>query len=279
MPLVRALRGALDDAAAADLVHRGATSQDILDSAAMLVAQRALGPLLDDLRAAADAAAGLAVGHRDTLMAGRTLLQHALPITFGFKAAGWTEALDEVAGSPGRRPARAARRAARRRRRNAGLARRRRAARAARVAVELGLAEPGSPWHTDRTRVGELAGALGVAAGAIGKVARDVALMAQTEVAEVREGVPGRGGSSTLPHKRNPVAAVAAIACAERAPALVSTLLASMIQEHERAAGAWHAEWKPSPSSWRPWARRRRGSATASSISRSTPSGCGRTST
>jgi 3-carboxy-cis,cis-muconate cycloisomerase len=112
-------------------------------------------------------------------------------------------------------------------------------------AEELGLAEPEIAWHTDRTRVCELAGALGVAAGAIGKVAVDVVLMAQTEVAEVHEGVPGRGGSSTLPHKRNPVAAVAATACAERAPALVSTLLASMVHEHERAAGAWHAEWKP----------------------------------
>jgi 3-carboxy-cis,cis-muconate cycloisomerase len=243
VPLVRALRGAVDDPGAAELVHRGATSQDIVDSGAMLVAHRALGPLLEDLLAAADAAAALADAHRDTLMAGRTLLQHALPTTFGFKAAGWTVALDEAAqrldtvrctrlaaqlggaagtlsslGEDGPAVLRA-------------------------FAEELGLAEPAIAWHTDRTRIGELAGALGVAAGAIGKVSRDVVLMAQTEVAEVREGVPGRGGSSTLPHKRNPVAAVAAIAGAERAPALVATLLAAMIQEHERAAGSWHTEW------------------------------------
>jgi 3-carboxy-cis,cis-muconate cycloisomerase len=245
VPLVRALRGALEDPAVADLVHRGATSQDILDSAAMLVAQRALGPLLDDLRAAADAAAEMTLGHRETLMAGRTLLQHALPITFGFKAAGWTGTLDVVAG----------RLDAVRRERLAvqlGGAVGTLASLGAdgplvlrAFAEELGLAVPEIAWHTDRTRIGELAGALGVAGGAIGKVARDVVLMAQTEIAEVREGVPGRGGSSTLPHKRNPVAAVAAIACAERAPALASTLLASMVQEHERAAGAWHAEWKP----------------------------------
>ncbi len=244
VPLVRALREVVDDPAAADLVHVGATSQDVLDSAAMLVARRALEPLLGDLAAAADAAAAMAAAHRDTLMAGRTLLQHALPITFGFKAAGWTVALDETVG-------------------------RLDAVRSTRLAVqlggaagtlaslgdeglsvlrafaeELGLAEPAIAWHTERTRIGDLAGALGVAAGAIGKVARDVVLMAQTEVAEVREGMPGRGGSSTLPHKRNPVAAVAAIAGAERAPALVATLLAAMIQEHERAAGSWHAEWK-----------------------------------
>jgi 3-carboxy-cis,cis-muconate cycloisomerase len=244
VPLVRALRAAVEDPAAAGAVHRGATSQDILDSAAMLVAHRALGPLLEDLLAAADAAAAMAADHRDTLMAGRTLLQHALPITFGFKAAGWTVALDEAAD------------------RLDAVRRTRLAAQLGGAAgtlsslgedgpsvlrafaEDLGLAEPEIAWHTDRTRVGELAGALGVAAGAIGKVARDVVLMAQTEVGEVREGVPGRGGSSTLPHKRNPVAAVAAIAGAERAPALVATLLAAMIQEHERAAGPWHAEWK-----------------------------------
>jgi 3-carboxy-cis,cis-muconate cycloisomerase len=245
VPLVRAIVAAVGDPVAAGQVHRGATSQDIVDSAAMLVAHRALAPLLDDLEAAAEAAAALATTHRDTLMVGRTLLQHALPITFGFKAAGWLAALDEAAGRLG-------------------------AVRRTRLAVqfggavgtlatlgddgpavlhamagELGLVEPAIAWHTDRTRIGELAGALGVAAGAIGKVARDIVLMAQPEVAEVREGTPGRGGSSTLPNKHNPVAAVAAIACAERAPALVATLLAAMIQEHERAAGAWHAEWRP----------------------------------
>ncbi|MGZ8650949.1 MAG: 3-carboxy-cis,cis-muconate cycloisomerase [Actinomycetota bacterium] len=245
VPLVRALRATVDDPAVAGLVHRGATSQDILDSAAMLVAHRALGPLLGDLGAAADATAAMAATHRDTLMAGRTLLQHALPITFGFKAAGWTIALDEGADrlDTVRRTRLAAQLGGAAGTLSSlgedGLS----VLRA--FAEDLGLVEPTITWHTDRTRVGELAGALGVASGAIGKVARDVVLMAQTEVAEVREGVPGRGGSSTLPHKRNAVAAVAALAGAEQAPALVATLLATMAQEHERAAGSWHAEWRP----------------------------------
>ncbi len=245
VPLVRALTAAVPGAAAG-AVHSGATSQDVLDSAAMLVAHRALGPLLDDLEAAAAAAAGLADAHRGTVMAGRTLLQQALPITFGLKAAGWLVGLDEAA------------------RRLEELRRTRLAVQLggaagtlaslgpaggevlAALADELGLAEPALPWHTVRTRVAELAGALGTAAGVAGKVARDITLLAQTEVAEVRErGPAGRGGSSTLPHKRNPVAAVAALACAEQAPGLVATLLAAMVQEHERAAGAWHAEWRP----------------------------------
>jgi 3-carboxy-cis,cis-muconate cycloisomerase len=116
---------------------------------------------------------------------------------------------------------------------------------AAALARELGLAEPLLPWHTARAPVGRLAGALGVAAGAIGKVARDVVLLAQTEVGEVAEGgQPGHGGSSTMPHKRNPVAAVAVLGCTRRTPALVATLLAAMEQEQERAAGAWHSEWE-----------------------------------
>jgi 3-carboxy-cis,cis-muconate cycloisomerase len=245
VPLVRALTAAIGDAAAAGQVHLGATSQDVLDTAAMLVAHRALAPLLEDLVAAADAAAALADEHRGTLMAGRTLLQQALPITFGLKAAGWMTALDasairldairtdrlavQLGGATGTLASLG----------DEGIAV------LGAFAQELGLAEPTLAWHADRTRIGELAGALGVAAGAIGKVARDVTLLAQTEVGEVHEGTPGRGGSSTLPHKRNPIAAVSAVACAERAPALVASLLASMVQEHERAAGSWHAEWRP----------------------------------
>ena len=250
VPLVRALRDAVG-AAAAGQVHRGATSQDILDTAAMLVAHRALGPLLADLAGAAAAAARLAAEHRDTPMAGRTLLQQALPITFGLKAAGWLIGLDEAA----------ARLAEVRRARlavqlggAAGTLASLGAASSGAVgpavvaafAAELGLAEPVLPWHTVRTRPAELAGALGAAAGVIGKIARDVILLAQTEVAEVSEAGGGdRGGSSTLPHKRNPVAAVSALACAQRTPGLVGTLLAAMVQEHERAAGSWHAEWLP----------------------------------
>jgi 3-carboxy-cis,cis-muconate cycloisomerase len=245
VPLVRALGAVLSGPAAA-AVHHGATSQDVLDSAAMLVAHRALGPLLDDLDGAAAAAAALARAHRTTLMAGRTLLQQALPVTFGVKAAGWLVGLDEAAARL--EVVRTTRLAAQ----LGGAAGTLAALGPAGVQVlgafarELGLAEPVLPWHTVRTRMADLAGALGAAAGVAGKVARDVVLLAQTEVAEVREGgPPGRGGSSTLPHKRNPVAAVAALAAAEQAPGLVATLLAAMVQEHERAAGPWHAEWRP----------------------------------
>jgi 3-carboxy-cis,cis-muconate cycloisomerase len=243
--LVRALGAALGESAAAEQVHRGATSQDVIDTAAMLVAHRALGALLADLDGAAAAAAALAARHRATLMAGRTLLQHALPITFGLKAAGWLSGLDEAA----------ARLAAVRRQRLAvqlgGAAGTLASlgpvgpAVLAQLAGQLGLAEPVLPWHTNRSRIAELAGALGQAAGAIAKPARDVTLLAQTEVAEVREGDQRRGGSSTLPHKQNPIAAVSAIACAQRAPQLVATLLGAMVHEHERAAGSWHAEWRP----------------------------------
>ena len=111
------------------------------------------------------------------------------------------------------------------------------------MARALGLAQPVLPWHTIRTRPAELAGALGTACGVVAKAARDVTLLAQTEVAEVAEGAAG--GSSTMPHKRNPVAAISAAACAAQAPGLVATLLGAMAHEHERAAGSWHAEWRP----------------------------------
>ena len=178
-------------------------------------------------------------------MAARTLLQHALPTTFGQKAAGWMTGLDAASarldevGGRGWPLSSAARRARSPRWETNGPAV------LAFLAEDLGLAEPAMPWHTERTRIADLAGALGSVAGAIGKAAGDVVLLAQTEVGEVREGVAGRGGSSTLPHKRNPIAAVLARAGADQAPGLVATLLASMAQEHERAAGAWHAEWRP----------------------------------
>jgi 3-carboxy-cis,cis-muconate cycloisomerase len=242
VPLLDALRAVLPDEAAEHL-HRGATSQDVVDTAAMLVAHRLLGPLLDDLRGASELAAELASAHRDTPMAGRTLLQQAVPITFGLKAAGWMTGLDDAV----------ARLEAVRRERlavqlggPAGTLPDGPALLGA-LARELGLGEPVLPWHTARGRVAELAGALGQAAGATAKPARDVVLLAQTEVAEVREGgdEPGRGGSSSMPHKRNPIAAISALAAARQTPGLVATLLASMEQEHERAAGAWHAEWAP----------------------------------
>jgi 3-carboxy-cis,cis-muconate cycloisomerase len=244
VPLVRLLREAVGPAAA-HAVHAGATSQDILDSAAMLVAGRALAAALTDLAAAARAAAALAGAHRDTPVAARTLLQQALPTTFGLVAAGWLSALDEAAGALSH--VREHRLAAQLGGAAGTLAAfgEEATATVAAFAAELGLAEPLLPWHTDRVRIAELAGALGLAAGVLGKIAKDVLLYAQTEVGEVGETGPGgRGGSSALPHKHNPVAAVAAAACAAQAPGLVSTLLAVMPQEHQRAAGGWHAEWR-----------------------------------
>jgi 3-carboxy-cis,cis-muconate cycloisomerase len=242
IPLVRHLTAAVPGEAAGQ-VHRGATSQDIMDTAAMLVAHRALGPLLDDLRGAAGAAARLAGAHRSTVTTGRTLLQHALPVTFGLTAAGWMSALD--AASLRLAEVRASRLAVQ----LGGAAGTLASLGADGIAVcdayagALGLAAPDLPWHTDRTRVAELASALGTLAGAVTKIGRDVVLLAQTEVAEVSERSPG--GSSTMPHKRNPIAAVAAVAAGLRAPGLVSTVLGAMAQEHQRGAGPWHAEWLP----------------------------------
>jgi 3-carboxy-cis,cis-muconate cycloisomerase len=242
VPLKAALIDAVDGPAAAH-VHRGATSQDILDTAAMLVTMRALEPLLDDVAGAAHAAARLARAHRDTPMAGRTLLQQAVPVTFGLKAAGWLAGLDDA-----RRwleEIRLERLAAQLGGAAGTLASLGEAgpAVAAAYAERLGLVEPPTPWHTQRGRIGELASALAVLSGAVAKAARDIVLLSQTEVAEVREGAGG--GSSTMPHKRNPVAAICAVACAQQAPGLAATLLGAMAHEHERAAGPWHAEWRP----------------------------------
>jgi 3-carboxy-cis,cis-muconate cycloisomerase len=235
--LVEALRQRVGGDAAQH-VHQGATSQDIVDTAAMLVARRALRPLLQDAVGAAGAAAALADTHRATVLPGRTLLQQALPMSFGLKAAGWlTGAEEAIAGLVSARDETLAVQMG-------GPVGDRDPAIAAHVAAELGLAEPVLPWHTQRARPVALAAALGTLAGALAKVARDVVLLAQDEVAEVREGGgPGRGGSSAMPHKRNPVAAVSVLACAERVPGLVATMLGAMAQEHERAAGAWQAEW------------------------------------
>jgi 3-carboxy-cis,cis-muconate cycloisomerase len=241
LPLVEAVRAEVGGDAAR-FVHYRATSQDILDTAAMLVARDALELLAEAVERAAGVAERLARTHRDTPMAGRTLLQHARPVSFGLVAAGWLTGLDTAAGLltsardlpavqlggpvgtlEGYGPA------------GAELV--------DRFAAALGLARPVLPWHTDRTRIGQLAGVLGTTAGAVGKVARDVTLLASSEVGEVAEGAPG--ASSAMPHKRNPVAAVSALASAAQTPGLVATVLAAMVQEHQRAAGAWHAEWRP----------------------------------
>ena len=236
IPLVRALRARVGEEFA-DAVHLGATSQDIVDTASMLLAQRALEPIVADASAAMTSAARLAVAHRTTPMLARTLLQAALPTAFGLVAAGWLVGLERATAELERV-------------RDTGLAVQmggpvgtRAPQLAARIASTAGLAEPIIPWHTERTRVVQLGAALGALAGTAAKVARDVALLAQTEVGELREGGEGRGGSSAMAHKRNPVAAVSVIACAHRVPGLVATLLAGMEQEHQRAAGSWQAEW------------------------------------
>lgn len=240
IPLVRDLVGAVaQDARGA--VHVGATSQDVLDTALQLLAYRALGPVLDHLSSAADGAAALAETHRDTLMVARTLGQPALPAMFGLRAAGWMTGIDAAADQL--HEVRATRLAI-----QLGGAAGTMAAYepdgpeiAARLAADLGLADPGVPWHTERSRVHALGAALGAAVAACGKVATDVILLSQAEVGELSEGVPGT--SSAMPHKRNPSQSVLIVAAAHRAPGLVASLLTSGMHEQERATGSWQAEW------------------------------------
>jgi 3-carboxy-cis,cis-muconate cycloisomerase len=236
VPLVAALRGAVGEPHA-EYVHREATSQDVIDTAAVLVATRAGQPLLDDAGAAAAAAAAGARRHADTPMVGRTLLQQALPVSFGLVAAGWShwvaEATAGLRATIERLPVQLG-----------GPVGSVSPVLTARVASELGLSQPALPWHTGRVPMARLAAALGILAGALGKVARDVTLLASPEVGEVREGGDDTAGvSSSMPHKHNPVAAVSVLACAKRTPGLVATILAAMEQEHQRAAGAWQSEW------------------------------------
>ncbi|GHE66726.1 3-carboxy-cis,cis-muconate cycloisomerase [Streptomyces capitiformicae] len=227
-------------------VHRGATSQDIMDTATMLVAARALDLVLADLGRTEAALARLAAEHRDTAMPGRTLTQHAVPTTFGWKAAGWRslvlDARDRLAVVRASLPAQLG-----------GAAGTLAAftvfgatdshALSAAYARELGLCEPELPWHALRTPIADLAGALAFSAGALGKVAVDVLTLARTEIAEVAEG--SGGGSSAMPHKANPVRSTLIAAAARRAPQLAATLYGSLAAEDERPAGAWHAEWEP----------------------------------
>lgn len=257
--LARALTRSVSRSAA-KAVHRGATSQDIVDTAAMLLARQAIDATRADLEPAAAAAAGLADAHRGTLMIGRTLLQQAVPVTFGMVAAGWLAGLDAaVAGLAVARDNRLAVQFGGAAGTLASLG-----GDGTRVAAlfaeELGLPLPPLPWHTERLRVIDVATAMARVTAALGKIARDVTLLAQTEVGELSEGVPDnskmlggsaggsaprRGGSSAMPHKNNPVASIAILGCARQVPGNLATLIASAEQEHQRAAGAWHAEWQP----------------------------------
>jgi 3-carboxy-cis,cis-muconate cycloisomerase len=241
VPLVEALRRAVPRAAAG-YVHLGATSQDIIDTALMLLVREGLDLLLGDLNRASGAAAALAERHRETAMVARTLLQQAAPTTFGLKVASWLSGLVEAralltrvrwerialqfGGAAG----------------TLGALGEHGPAVASHLATELDLPLPPLPWHTNRARVAELASALAIVAGAAGNVALDVVLLSQSEVGEVREGAPGR--SSAMPHKRNPARSVAILAATRRAHAIAPLLTAAMLQEHERAAGAWQAEWE-----------------------------------
>ncbi|MFF7308340.1 3-carboxy-cis,cis-muconate cycloisomerase [Streptomyces sp. NPDC008137] len=227
-------------------VHRGATSQDIMDTATMLVAARTLELVLADLGRTEQALARLAAEHRDTAMPGRTLTQHAVPTTFGLKAAGWRalvlDARDrttvvrdslpaQLGGAAGTLAAFGAYGAGD----PTGLP--------AAYARELGLRAPELPWHILRTPVADLAGCLAFTAGALGKLAVDVLTLSRTEIAEVAEG--SGGGSSAMPHKSNPVRSTLIASTARRAPQLAATLYGSLAAEDERPAGAWHAEWEP----------------------------------
>ncbi len=250
IPLVRQLTALVTahDAEAARYVHWGATSQDIIDSGRVLQVRDALQLLTIELSELADALAALAHRHRATLMMGRTWMQHALPITFGLKAAGWLDAVirhqDRLAaatrevsvlqfgGAAGSLASLG----------DQGLA----VAHA--LAGQLSLDLPATPWHAHRDRIASVATTLGLLTGTLGKIARDISLQMQTEIAELSEPVAaGRGGSSTMPHKRNPVGCAAALTASVRVPALVSTLLSAMVNEHERALGGWQAEWDTLP--------------------------------
>lgn len=248
IPLVRMLTTRVEGEAR-KYVHWGATSQDAIDTALMLQMRDGLNLLIAALLDVCASCAALAEKHRRTLMAGRTLLQQALPITFGLKAARWLALVTRQVESL-------------RERREKALAVQLGGAAGTLaslgekglqvvelLAAQLRLPAPDLPWHTERDRVAEIASTLGVVSGAMAKVAGDVALLAQTEVGEVSEGAaPGKGGSSAMPQKRNPVDAIGAIAAARLAIGVVPVILSAMPQEHERAVGGWQAEWAANPS-------------------------------
>ncbi|MES2313860.1 MAG: 3-carboxy-cis,cis-muconate cycloisomerase [Pseudomonadota bacterium] len=250
IPVVKMLTAkvASADPSAARYVHWGATSQDVIDTATMLGLRAAINALITDLDRAIAGFARMAVQHRDTAVVARTWLQHALPMPFGLKLAEYAAALHRSRG-----------RLKRLRRETLALQFGGAAGTLAalgdnglkvaeQLANELSLPLPDAPWHTHRDRIADVATTLAILTGTCGKIARDVSLMMQTDVAEAFEpSGEGRGGSSTMPHKRNPVAAARALAAATMAPNLAATILAAQVQDHERSAGPWHAEWPTLP--------------------------------
>ncbi|MDZ5603466.1 3-carboxy-cis,cis-muconate cycloisomerase [Pseudomonas sp. RP23018S] len=250
IPLVKALGKVVASGVseAERYVHLGATSQDAMDTGLVLQLRAALELIEADLGRLANTLARQALQHADTVMVGRTWLQHATPVTLGMKLAGALGALTrhrqrlkalkprllvlQFGGASGSLAA-------------LGV---KALPVAEALAEQLHLSLPEQPWHTQRDRLVELGAALGLIAGSLGKFGRDVSLLMQTEAGEVFEpSAPGKGGSSTMPHKRNPVGAAVLIAAATRVPGLVSTLFSAMPQEHERSLGLWHAEWDTLP--------------------------------
>jgi 3-carboxy-cis,cis-muconate cycloisomerase len=254
IPLVQQLTSlvAKDDKEAARFVHWGATSQDVNDTGLVLQMRDALDILKVDFDSLTLGLVELARKYRSTPIAGRTLMQHALPTTFGLKVAGWLDAVNrhrerfvevrervlvvQFGGAVGTLAALGEK----------GMQV------ASALASELQLGVPAAPWHAQRDRIAEVATTLGLCVGTLGKIARDISLHMQTEIAEVFEPAgEGRGGSSTMPHKRNPVTAGTALAAATRVPGLVGTMLSAMVQEDERGLGNWHAEWETLPEIFR----------------------------
>ncbi|HEV3431390.1 MAG TPA: 3-carboxy-cis,cis-muconate cycloisomerase [Paraburkholderia sp.] len=250
IPLVKQLTARVKDAdpEAAKYVHWGATSQDIIDTATVLQLRDALALIEGGLDATCEKLADLARAHRATPAVGRTWLQQALPITLGLKFAQW---LDTLLRHRERLAALRERALVLQFGGAAGTLASLRASAAkvsAELAKDLGLTQPALPWHTQRDRIAEAASFFGMLIGTLGKIARDISLQMQTEIGELGEpAAAGKGGSSTMPHKRNPVGCAAVLTAATRAPGLVATVFAGMVQEHERALGGWQAEWDALP--------------------------------
>jgi 3-carboxy-cis,cis-muconate cycloisomerase len=254
IPLVKALTAkvAERDTEMARWVHWGATSQDIIDTGLVLQIRAALPLIEADLSALCDALAALADSHADTPLAGRTLMQQAVPTTLGAKAAGWLSGIAHSRARLGEAEKTALALQFGGAAGTLAALHDKGPAVAAALAQQLGLALPDLPWHTQRERIADLGCALALLIGSLGKFARDLALMAQTEIGEFSEpSGDGKGGSSAMPHKANPVGCARILAAARRAPGLATTLLAAMDGEHERALGGWHAEWEALPELFR----------------------------